>query len=319
MMAGRKTWLSMFRGRHGIRAGWRLLMWTATLVACVAGLQAIAGLVIDRLHFTFPKGINASEIVLQDGTVLVAVLVATLLMARIERRSLRDYGIETRHAFDRQFWNGIVWGLVSPTLVIGLIWMLHGYKVIGLAVHGSDIAKYVVGWAITCILLGFAEEYLFRGYPLFTLSTGIGFWPAALLLSLGFGALHYFTKPFERWTDFLSTGLLGLFMCLTLRRTGSLNFAIGFHIAFDYANIFVFAGPNAGQYAVGKLVNATFGGPQWLTGGPLGPEASLLVFPVIAAMFVVFNRTYPGRRFPLAASAGEKRPVIRVNTAIPSS
>jgi hypothetical protein len=32
---------------------------------------------------------------------------------------------------------------------------------------------------------------------------------------------------------------------------------------------------------------------DWLTGGELGPEASLLVFPVIAMMFVAFHRLYP--------------------------
>jgi len=39
----------------------------------------------------------------------------------------------------------------------------------------------------------------------------------------------------------------------------------------------------------------SFQGPDWLTGGPLGPEASLLIFPVIALMFLVFERIYrPG-------------------------
>lgn len=286
-------------GPNGIRAGWRLLIWAATLIASVALLQQVVGWVIDYYHFTFPEGISASEILVQDGVTMVAVLLATGLMRRIERRSFAAYGIETRHPFNRLFWSGIVWGLVSPAVVIGLTWVLHGYSPGGLAVKGSDLVKYAMVWAIACVLLGFAEEYVFRGYPLFTLSTGIGFWPAAVLLSLGFGAIHYFLKPFERWTDFASTGLLGLFMCLTLRRTGSLSFAIGFHITFDYANLFVFSGPNAGRYAVGKLLNATFTGPAWLTGGPLGPEASLLVFPVIAGMFLLFHRTYPRACFPL--------------------
>jgi membrane protease YdiL (CAAX protease family) len=189
---------------------------------------------------------------------------------------------------------------VSPAVVIGVMWIMGGYSPGGLALHGGEVVKQSVAWLVACVLLGFAEEYVFRGYLLFTLSTGIGFWPAALLLSFGFGALHYFTKPFERWTDFASTALLGLFMCLTLRRTGSLSFAIGFHITFDYANIFIFSGPNAGEYAIGKLLNATLAGSAWLTGGPLGPEASLLVFPVIAAMFFLFDRMYREVRFPLA-------------------
>jgi membrane protease YdiL (CAAX protease family) len=310
-MADHQFLRSSFVGWQGIRAGWRLLIWAATFIASVAGLRQIVGWAIDRFHFTFPNGISASEILVQDGVALVAVVIATLLMKRIERRSLTEYGIETQHPFNRFFWMGILWGLVSPTVVIGLMWMLHGYSPGSLALHGSELVKYAAGWGITCVLLGFAEEYVFRGYPLFTLSTGIGFWPAALLLSLGFGALHYFTKPYERWTDFASTGLLALFMCLTLRRTGSLSFAIGFHITFDYVNIFVISGPNAGQYAIGKLLNATFAGPAWLTGGPLGPEASLLLFPVIAAMFLGFDRVYRVAKFPLEPSSRARQPNLR--------
>jgi hypothetical protein len=43
------------------------------------------------------------------------------------------------------------------------------------------------------------------------------------------------------------------------------------------------------------LLTATFHGADWLTGGKLGPEASLLVFPVIAAMFFAFHILYRAR------------------------
>jgi len=147
------------------------------------------------------------------------------------------------------------------------------------------------------------EEIAFRAYLLRTLGDGIGFWPAAVL-SLLFGALHYFTKPYERWEDFACTGLLGLFMCLSVRRTGTLAFAIGWHFAFDWGAICLYSGRNAGEFAVGKLLNTQWTGPDWLTGGMLGPEASRLVFVVIAALFVVFALRYPGgtaRRAPTGA------------------
>ena len=134
-----------------------------------------------------------------------------------------------------------------------------------------------------------------------TLADGIGFWWASILLSLGFGALHYFFKPHERWEDFASTGLLGLFMCLTLRRTGSLAFAIGWHAAFDFANLFVWSGTNAGEYAVGHLLETRWQGPQWLTGGLLGPEASWMVFVVIALLFGLFDRLYREKKFPISS------------------
>ena len=142
---------------------------------------------------------------------------------------------------------------------------------------------------------------MFRAYLLTTLAEAIGYWAASILISIGFGALHYFLKPHERWEDFAMTGLFSLFVCLTLLRTGSLAFAIGFHAAFDFANLFFWSGKNGGEFAVGHLFETQWPGPQWLTGGLLGPEASWMVFPVTALMFVVFDRLFREKKFPAPA------------------
>ena len=123
----------------------------------------------------------------------------------------------------------------------------------------------------------------------------MGFWPAGILLSAIFGAIHYFFKPMENWTDALSVGLFGLFWCFTLRRTGTLWFAIGFHAMSDYADMAIFAQPNTGNHGqslTGHLLNVTYRGPDWLTGGPRGTEASAVEFLILAVMFVVFARLY---------------------------
>jgi hypothetical protein len=87
MMEANRLLRSWFVGTQGIRAGWRLMIWVAVLIASTAALREIAGWLIDKFHFTFPQGISASEILVQDGVALAAVLVATLVMIRIERRS----------------------------------------------------------------------------------------------------------------------------------------------------------------------------------------------------------------------------------------
>jgi len=119
---------------------------------------------------------------------------------------------------------------------------------------------------------------------------------AGILLSAIFGATHYFFKPMENWMDALSVGLFGLFWCFTLWRTGTLWFAIGFHAMSDYADMVIFAQPNTGNHGqslTGHLLNVTYRGPDWLTGGPRGTEASALEFLILAVMFVVFARLYP--------------------------
>jgi hypothetical protein len=285
----------IFFNASGLRAGWRLLIFVGIFV----GLGFLENWIVPKIFhpeqrpFLDPEGAISDE--LQS---LVQALIATWAMGRIERRRLSHYGIPVRNAFGPDFWVGLAWGLASTSLLVGLIAAFGGYHILGLAIHGGALWYFSGLWIVASLLIGFSEEIQFRAYVLATLADGIGFWAAAILLSLGFGALHYFLKPHERWEDFVSTGLLGLFMCLTLRRTGSLAFAIGFHAAFDLANLFVWSGQNAGEYAVGHLFETRWQGPQWLTGGPLGPEASWMVFVVIVLMFVIFDRCYRLKKFP---------------------
>jgi len=286
---------TIFFNSHGLRAGWRLLIFVGIFV----GLGFLANWIVPKiLHLKQRSFLDPVGTISDELQALIQALVATWIMARIERRRFVDYGIPVRNAIGREFWVGIAWGFASTSLLVGLIAAFGGYRILGLAIHGRVLWYFLGFWIIANLLIGFSEEIQFRAYLLTTFADGIGFWPAAVLLSLGFGALHYFLKPHERWEDFASTGLLGLFMCLTLRRTGSLAFAIGFHAAFDFANLFVWSGQNAGEYAVGHLLETRWQGSQWLTGGLLGPEASWMIFVVLTLMFVIFGRHYPQKKFP---------------------
>ncbi len=286
----------IFLNQSGLRPGWRLLIFVGIFLA----LQFATDWMI--LRFVHPQERSFLDPVggiYGETETLILVLIATWIMSKVEHGSFADYGIPLHNALGREFLAGWFWGLASTSLLVGLIALFGGYRIVALALHGVQLWHFLAIWIIASLFIGFAEELQFRGYLLATLADGVGFWPAAILISIGFGALHYFLKPHERWEDFASTGLLSLFMCLTLSRTGTLAFAIGFHAAFDFANLFVWSGPNAGEYATGHLLETAWNGPQWLTGGPLGPEASRMVFLVIALMFWIFNKRYRDKQFPL--------------------
>ena len=275
-----------------MRAGWRLLVFLAIVLALETAIEGILFLLIRLRGIAVPEGLDPIVFLVSDTVALVATVAATLVMARWERRRFVDYYLPTKNAFSRKFWEGAVFGFTGVSLVLLLIFLAGGYSPGSFAIHGAPLVRAAILWALASVAIGFAEEFFFRGYPQFMLALGMGFWPAAFLISFLFGALHYFTKPYERWPDWASTGLLALLLCLTVRRTGDLRFAIGFHAAFDFGAIFVYSGPNGGNVAPDRLLTATFHGSDWLTGGKLGPEASLLVFPVIAAMFVAFHVLY---------------------------
>jgi hypothetical protein len=177
-------------------------------------------------------------------------------------------------------------------VVIGGIALFHGYDFGRLSLSGAAIAEYGLAWFVGFVLVGLFEEFWFRGYTQFTLATGIGFWPAAVVLSIGFGAIHL-QNPGEGLVGALQVFLVAMFFCLTLRRTGSLWFAIGTHTTFDWGETFLYSVPNSGLLAVGHLSAASLHGGRWLTGGTVGPEGSVICFLALGASIVLFAWVWP--------------------------
>jgi len=288
------NWKQLFAGPRGIRAGWRLLVFLAIAVALMAGLPWLANWIGYRPH----SGWHPVDFLVSDGLGFVALLIAAAVMARIEHSRQRDYGLWPSEGFTRRFGEGLLWGAGTVAAVAALIAACGGLSISGLA-PGKDLATFAILWALAMVILGLFEEYLFRGYPQRALASAMGFWPAAALLSGLFGALHYFTKPRETLADAVSVAGIGLLLCLTLRRSGDLWLAVGYHAAFDYAALVVLASPNTGmgpgERAIGHLLETSYRGSPWLTGGECGLEASLWMFPVLAAVFLLFSRVHRPR------------------------
>jgi membrane protease YdiL (CAAX protease family) len=227
-----------------------------------------------------------------EAVVFGAALVAALVVCWVQRRRLRELGLAPEGAL-RQMLRGSILGLIAPTLLILGIAALGGYSFGTLNMSGSRLAVYTLGWLVAFFLVGLSEEATFRGPSQVTLGEAIGPWPAAIVISLIFGAIHYFLKSYENLADATSVALLGLFMAFTVIRSGSIWFAVGFHALFDYAALFVYGAPNSGnndgQPIPTKLLTGGYHGPIWLTGGRLGIEASWLVFPMIAALFLGYH------------------------------
>jgi len=286
----------IFVGKDGVRAGWRFLAYTAILIGLSLASQGIAvPWAIRALHV--PAGLTASGLLVSEVFEGLTVLIPTAILAALERRRVDAYGLPVRLAFGRRFWEGASIGVLSAGAV-GVAMIASGSMVIhGLALRGTAIVSEGVLWLLGMLLVGLNEEYMFRGYPLQSLARRMGFWPAAILLSLLFGAAHL-TKPDENAIDITNIVLLGLLLCLTLQRTGSLWLAVGFHFSFDFMQFFVIGTRNGGAQPVGRLFDATFPGPAWANGGPLGTEASYFMLPVIALFFLYIVLRYP-RATPL--------------------
>jgi membrane protease YdiL (CAAX protease family) len=226
----------------------------------------------------------------------ISAIAPAFVVARLEERSFGAYGLPEREAFGKPFWTGAAWGLLSLTTLLILLRIAGATSFEGLATHGTRIGKFGLFWALFFVLVAFSEEFAFRGYLLFAFSQAIGFWPAALLSSLIFGYLHY-PNPGENWVGAAGAGAIGLFFSFTVRRTGNLWFAVGMHSAWDWCETFLYSVPNSGVVLPGHLLRTSLHGSSWLTGGSVGPEASILFFVLVAVLAIVVNRLYPEAKY----------------------
>jgi membrane protease YdiL (CAAX protease family) len=239
-----------------------------------------------------------------EGVTALAALGASFAIVAIGRRSMRELGYAGNGA-GKLIVAGSALGAAAPMLLIAAIVALGGFTFGAFAMHGTQLAAYTLAWLVAMFGIGLAEELTFRGPAFLLLGETIGLWPAAIVASAIFAALHYFGKPGENLADALSVGLLGLFMAFTVIRTGSIWFAVGFHALFDDVALYVLGAPNSGNHAgeplPTRLLTGGYHGPAWLTGGKLGIEASWLVFPIIALLFVGFHFATRGsrRRLPI--------------------
>ena len=293
---------TVFRGPNGIRAGWRVLIF----LLIVAGLLAVVNLVIFLiLHFLLHRGrtglgtggsLTPTTAVLGDGAIFVFTSIAAVLMARIERRKWSQYGLRLSSAFGRNFWTGLLIGFSAISATLLAIFSLHGFHLAGLAIHGQTILTSIAAWGGAFIVVGLGEEFAFRGYLQFTLTTGMGFWPAAVLLSALFGLAHA-GNPGESKFGLLSVVCFGLLFCLFLRRTGNLWLAVGFHAGWDWGQTFFYGVPDSGLKPYHNLLNSAFHGPAWLTGGSVGPEASVFTPTVLLIVAILFSLAYRQNRY----------------------
>jgi len=263
-----------------------------------------------------PVLLSPKAVLLGEGTALLSVLIATWLMGKIERRPNSAYGLGGKRRLPN-FLSGLAWGVALLSLLVFTL------RAAGLLVFDTrllfDVSalRFAALWLSGFLLVGLFEETFFRGYLQFTIARGIngiygwlrtrysctqdarridtnapGFWTAALLLSFGFGFTHR-TNPGESPIGLVAAAFIAVVFCLSLWRTGSLWWAIGFHAAWDWAQSFLYGVADSGMMVQGHLFATRPAGRVLLSGGLTGPEGSLFILPIVAATAAVIVLTLP--------------------------
>jgi uncharacterized protein len=268
-------------GPGGLRAGWRLLIF----VAMIQLLFLVNNLIKRPLI-----GVADEVTMYVLGSLLgfLALLLASWIMSKIEGRRVGVYGLPWRRMLGLQFWQGILIGFAAMTLILAGMRALGVFHFGTIALRLPEVLTFAGLYALVLFVLALKEEYYYRGYALFTVATGIGFWPAAAISSAYFGLNHYLFAGVH-WFGAINITLGGLFFCLLLRKTGNLWMALGCHVSLNWSQAFFYGVPDSGHAAPpGQFMHSTFSGSAWLTGGSVGPEGGLVSTLVFILFFIGF-------------------------------
>jgi uncharacterized protein len=262
----------------------------------LSGVLTVALVAIPAIRaWTYTQNLRImtpSLLLFGEGTAAFALILSALVVARLEQHSFADYGLPLHGGSLKRAAQGLFLGFAMVSALMGLIALAHGFSFGQRALAAWDIARYGLSYALGFMTLAFFEEFSYRGYLQATLASGIGFWPAALVLSIFFAAIHLYNAG-ETAVGVVMAACFGLLAAFSLRRTGSIWLAIGMHMAWDWGLTYFYSVPDSGISAVGHLMKSSLHGSHWITGGLAGPEGSVFAFVVLAATAVGIHYWFP--------------------------
>lgn len=173
---------------------------------------------------------------------------------------------------------GVFLGTVLFSTIVGILGLLGSYHITGFNPHAAWLpALLMVGLGA-----GIGEEIMFRGALFRIVEEGLGTWAALIVSALVFGFMHASNPGATVWSSMAIAIEAGLLFGMIYHLTRSLPLCMGLHAAWNFCQGTVYGIPVSGLPADGWLVS-TRSGPDWLSGGVFGAEASVVALSLCSA------------------------------------
>lgn len=254
---------------------WRILQFPVTRVVlafiCVIVAVRVARLAVQLL----PAQESIPIILLSTGVVVVVAYLSYYAFVRVvEKRPVAELAASGAVG---ELTVGILVGALLFTATIGILWALGYYRVSG--TNDWTIIVPILGAAVTT---GVYEEILFRGILFRVIEESLGTWLALMMAAFFFGFSHLF-NPNATVVAAIAIALeAGILLSAAYVLTRRLWLAIGIHIAWNLVQGGIFSVAVSGYERQG-LLQATLSGPNILSGGEFGAEASVFAVAVCLA------------------------------------
>jgi membrane protease YdiL (CAAX protease family) len=306
-----------------LRSGWRVLIFTLVFlilsilmgIAVGIGSKLMIQLAPDRAVAHYLE-----NLILRSVLLLAALLAGYICTRLLEGLPWRALGLSLHAGWLRDFFIGSLIGIASLALATAIATAGGG---LSFTVSGRDallqVAQTLLFSAILFIVAALAEEALFRGYLLQTLTRAGLIGLGVVVTSFAFAASHMENPNFKAGLAFLNLLLAGLWFAVAYLRTRSLWFPLGIHWAWNWALGSLFGLPVSGinDLAPHPLLHGTDLGPAWLTGGSYGIEGGVACTITLLVSTIFIWRTRLVRATPeMELLSSQENPVAEAHRHI---
>jgi len=310
-----------------LRSGWRLAVFVVAYIVCLFLLTSAVRVVYAAwIYFALDVklGFYVQDVVYRL-IILASGLAAGYLCARLlEGLPWRSLGLSLHAGWFRDLLVGTAIGIASMALAAAIATAGGGLRfTFSTAGIFPQVAKTLVLSGGLFVVAALAEEALFRGYPLQTLTRARLAVLGVLLTSVPFAAIHLQNPNFETGLAFLNLVLAGVWLAAAYLRTRSLWFPLGVHWAWNWALGSLFGLPVSGitRIAPHPLLQGTDLGPAWLTGGNYGIEGGLActITLAISTFFIWRTRLVSATDEMKGLTSQENPPAARWPAVLPET
>jgi len=286
-----EAYAAFFNKAGRLRSGWRVGIFVIVFAASLFLLGSLVRVLLvlgQALNLTSTPFIE--DLVFRVVMIAGAGLCAWLCNRWLEGLPWRAFGLTFHAGWWWDLFIGSVIGILSLTIA-ALIALAAGGLHFALAGTNPWLLtlQSVAGTVVLFIVAALAEETMFRGYPLQTLTRAGLAWLAIVLTSLPFAAVHLNNPNVVAGFTFLNTALAGVWLAMAYLRTRSFWFPLGVHWAWNWALGSLFGLPVSGmKLSEHPVLSAVDKGPAWLTGGTYGIEGGVActIALVISTLFI---------------------------------
>jgi len=155
----------------------------------------------------------------------VAALLTTLLFLTAERKKFADIGLVLQRTTLKNFFTGLLTGLVLMGLLPGLVIAVSGFSIV--VNPKSSITGFLI-LSAPLILMAYMEEVAFRGYPFVLLKEKFSLRQSILISTLLF-ALYHIANGWPVQTLLFGPGSWGILFAITAIHTNGISMPTGMH------------------------------------------------------------------------------------------